>query len=209
MNFPFTKELEGTLALRYDNYSDFGDEWSPKAEAVLTLAPEHRLRASYGHGFRPPYFGELYLQQPPFFVGNPDLVPESLMAYEVGYQGTFGRKTRVGFSLYLNDTDHVISSAQAAQSEALLGYNPFYTSANPPPGWPLPPVVNSSRAMRAGFPSAALGTAYSIQSSAAPYACAPPCEIRLSIRARFGFWALRRSMPGPKATTTTAILSGS
>jgi outer membrane receptor protein involved in Fe transport len=74
-------------------------------------------------------------------VGNPDLKPESLMAYEAGYQGTVGGKTRLGLSFYLNDTDHVISSAQAAQTEALLGYNPNYTSENPPPGWPLPPQV--------------------------------------------------------------------
>jgi outer membrane cobalamin receptor len=71
-----TSRLKLTAGLRYDDYSDFGHEWSPKAEAVLTLAPEHRLRGSYGHGFRPPHFGELYLNTPPFFVGNPDLVPE-------------------------------------------------------------------------------------------------------------------------------------
>jgi outer membrane receptor for ferrienterochelin and colicins len=85
-----TSRLKLTAGLRYDNYSDFGDEWSPKAEAVLTLAPEHRLRGSYGHGFRPPYFGELYLLQPPFFVGNPDLVPEVSDGFTGGY--TFAGK---------------------------------------------------------------------------------------------------------------------
>ncbi len=37
-----TSRLKLTAGLRYDHYSDFGDEWSPKAEAVFTLAPEHR-----------------------------------------------------------------------------------------------------------------------------------------------------------------------
>jgi outer membrane receptor for ferrienterochelin and colicins len=85
-----TSRLKLTAGLRYDNYSDFGDEWSPKAEAVLVLAPEHRLRGSYGHGFRPPYFGELYLLQPPFFIGNPDLVPEVSDGFTGGY--TFAGK---------------------------------------------------------------------------------------------------------------------
>jgi hypothetical protein len=66
----------------------------------------------------------------------------------VGYQGSFGGRTTVGLSFYLNDTDHVISSAQAAQTEALLGYNPNYTSQNPPPGWPLPPGVIDLLAMQ-------------------------------------------------------------
>jgi outer membrane receptor for ferrienterochelin and colicins len=86
-----SERLKLTAGLRYDNYSDFGDEWSPKAEAVFTLAPEHRLRASYGHGFRPPYFGELYLNTPPFFVGNPGLVPEVSDGITGGY--TFAGKS--------------------------------------------------------------------------------------------------------------------
>jgi outer membrane receptor for ferrienterochelin and colicins len=86
-----TSRLKLTAGLRYDDYSDFGSEWSPKAEAVFTLAPEHRLRGSYGHGFRPPYFGELYYQQPPFFVGNPELVPETSDGFTAGYAFASGR----------------------------------------------------------------------------------------------------------------------
>lgn len=94
-----TSRLKLTAGLRYDNYSDFGDEWSPKAEAVFTLAPEQRLRGSYGHGFRPPYFGELYLSTPPFFVGNPDLVPEVSDGFTAGY--TFaGKKAQVSVDGY-------------------------------------------------------------------------------------------------------------
>jgi outer membrane receptor for ferrienterochelin and colicins len=94
-----TSRLMVTAGLRYDNYSDFGDEWSPKGEAVFTLAPTHRLRGSYGHGFRPPYFGELYLSTPPFFVGNPDLVPEVSDGFTAGY--TFaGKKAQLSVDGY-------------------------------------------------------------------------------------------------------------
>jgi outer membrane receptor for ferrienterochelin and colicins len=80
-----TERLKLTAGARYDDYSDFGSEWSPKGDVVFTLAKDHRLRASAGHGFRPPYFGELYLSQPPFFVGNPDLLPETSDGYTAGY----------------------------------------------------------------------------------------------------------------------------
>ena len=80
-----TAKLKLTAGFRYDDYSDFGSEWSPKFSAVVTPAGNHRVRASYGHGFRAPYFGELFLNTPPFFVGNPDLKPESSDTFTGGY----------------------------------------------------------------------------------------------------------------------------
>ncbi|MGE0452630.1 MAG: TonB-dependent receptor [Vicinamibacteria bacterium] len=74
-----------TGGFRYDDYDDFGSRWSPKASAVVALAENHRLRGTFGEGFRPPYFGELYLSTPPFFVGNPDLKPVETQGYTVGY----------------------------------------------------------------------------------------------------------------------------
>jgi len=73
-----------TGGVRYDDYSDFGNEWSPKASALLAITPQHRIRGSYGQGFRPPYFGELYLSTSAF-VGNPDLKPEKSETFTAGY----------------------------------------------------------------------------------------------------------------------------
>jgi outer membrane receptor protein involved in Fe transport len=158
------------VSARVDKFTSLADPFfSPRAALIYKPTPDHSLKVSVNRAFRAPSAIDNYLDidiiggvlpldqfipgLQPFpiatrTVGNPDLVPESLMAYEAGYQGTFGGKTRLGFSLYLNDTDHVISSAQAAQTEALLGYNPNYTSANPPPGWPLPPQVIDLLAMQ-------------------------------------------------------------
>jgi outer membrane receptor for ferrienterochelin and colicins len=74
-----------TGGFRHDRYSDFGGEWSPKLAAVFAPAGDHRVRASYGHGFRAPYFGELFLTTPPLFVGNPDLEPEVSDTVTAGY----------------------------------------------------------------------------------------------------------------------------
>jgi TonB dependent receptor-like, beta-barrel len=52
----------------------------------------------------------------------------------------FGRRTKAEVAYYVNQSHNVISSAASAQNPELLGYNPYYTSENPPPGWPLPPM---------------------------------------------------------------------
>lgn len=67
-----------------------------------------------------------YSTFPTHAIGNPRLNEEDLEAYEVGYVGTFGRTT-LSLSVYRNElqdsTDFFGSAA--------------YTSANPPPNWPL------------------------------------------------------------------------
>jgi iron complex outermembrane receptor protein len=52
--FPISKQLEGTFAARYEKYSDYGNDFSPKAS--LRWAPSRALtvRASIGRGFRAP-----------------------------------------------------------------------------------------------------------------------------------------------------------
>jgi outer membrane receptor for ferrienterochelin and colicins len=77
--------LKLTGGFRYDDYSDFGSEWSPKASAVVTLARDHRLRGSWGQGFRAPSFGELFINLGAFFMGNPDLKPVVSDTWTAGY----------------------------------------------------------------------------------------------------------------------------
>ena len=91
--------LKLTAGTRYDHYSDFGSEWSPRTSAVFSITDRQRLHASYGHGFRPPYFGELYLNTPPSFVGNPDLQPETANTLTGGYSWA-GRRFEVSADLY-------------------------------------------------------------------------------------------------------------
>ena len=91
--------LRVAAGARYDDYSDFGHEWSPKASAVFALAERQRLRASVGHGFRPPYFGELYLNTPPAFIGNPALKPETANTFNLGYSWA-GERSQVSADYY-------------------------------------------------------------------------------------------------------------
>ena len=82
--FHATSRLKVAGGFRYDDYSDFGGEFSPKVSAVYTITGAQRVRATFGHGFRAPSFGELYFFSSSF-VGNPDLEPEISDTVTVGY----------------------------------------------------------------------------------------------------------------------------
>ena len=52
--FPLMEDLEMTLAGRYDEYSDYGSDFSPKISFKYDVMEGLVLRASYGEGFRAP-----------------------------------------------------------------------------------------------------------------------------------------------------------
>jgi iron complex outermembrane receptor protein len=66
---------------------------------------------------------------------QPELTEMSLTAYEVAYTGTFGGRTTASVAFYVNDTNNEINFVSLPTNA-----DPF-TSANPPPGWPLPPSL--------------------------------------------------------------------
>lgn len=63
--FPVLEDLEITAALRYDSYSDYGSDVSPKVSLRYTPIENLVLRASYGEGFRAPTI-DILTQQPSF-----------------------------------------------------------------------------------------------------------------------------------------------
>jgi iron complex outermembrane receptor protein len=60
--FPVTDYLEVDAAVRYDEYSDFGNATSPRVGATLEVPGVDGLvlKASYGQGFRAPDLSDLY-----------------------------------------------------------------------------------------------------------------------------------------------------
>lgn len=62
---PFTKALEGTLAARYESYSDYGSDFSPKVSVRYRPMTNVVLRGSYGEGFAAPTLPQL-TQKPAF-----------------------------------------------------------------------------------------------------------------------------------------------
>jgi iron complex outermembrane receptor protein len=74
-NVPVVKDLELNLALRYDNYSDFGSTTNPKAALRWTPTKELLVRGSVNTGFRAPSLYDVYSPPQLTFLGGPQSDP--------------------------------------------------------------------------------------------------------------------------------------
>ena len=67
LNIPILRNLEAQLAVRYDDYSDFGNTTNPKVALRWTPTKAVLVRGSYSTGFRAPTLSDLFL---PRFLSN-------------------------------------------------------------------------------------------------------------------------------------------
>ncbi|MGB9151132.1 MAG: TonB-dependent receptor, partial [Burkholderiales bacterium] len=80
---PVLKQVELSLATRYDKYSDFGSAVSPKAGFKWRANKEILLRGSYSKSFRAPTLPEIAPSSSTFFVNVVDTDPTSPNADQV------------------------------------------------------------------------------------------------------------------------------
>jgi vitamin B12 transporter len=73
-----------TLSGRLDDYSDFDSASTWQVAGAYRLSDSLRLRGSVGTGSKAPTFTERYGFFEDFFIGNPDLKPESSQGWEIG-----------------------------------------------------------------------------------------------------------------------------
>lgn len=142
------------IGARVDKFDVIEDPvFSPRTTFVVKPAKDHAFRVSYNKAFKSPTLvnnfldttilspldlgavvpalaGRLYIF-PTRAVGSEDLKEESLDAYEVSYTGTIRDRVTVSAAYYINDSVDGISFVQTGA----------YRATNPPPGWPLPPIV--------------------------------------------------------------------
>ncbi len=81
-----TPNFTWTANGRQDDYSDFDDVFTWQLAASQQLGESWRLRASTGTGSKAPTFIERFGFFPDFFVGNPDLQPETSSGWELGLE---------------------------------------------------------------------------------------------------------------------------
>ena len=137
---------------RVDKFSSIQDAvFSPRTTFMIKPAADQTFRISLNRAFRAPSYvnnniNTAIINQanlsalnpllgqfafPVRAIGNPDLEQETMTAFEVGYSGVVQKRATVTAAVYWNQTKNGIY------------FNPVanYTSTNPPPRWPLPPVV--------------------------------------------------------------------
>jgi vitamin B12 transporter len=86
------KPIDGfswTLSGRLDDYSDFDNATTWQLAASYQLSSALRLRGSVGTGSKAPTFTERYGFFEDYFIGNPDLKPESSRGWEIGLDTTW------------------------------------------------------------------------------------------------------------------------
>jgi outer membrane receptor protein involved in Fe transport len=157
--------LRLALALRADYFDNLADVYlSPRAAVLWTPVTGHTFKASYSRAFRAPsavendldisviggyfpvsMFDPRLEEDFPLVVhtiGNPDLEAEVIDQIEVGYSAVLaGGRTRIDLNAYRSDTDNLISTNPPVEALIEDGVDPYYTSDNPPPGWPLNPIT--------------------------------------------------------------------
>ncbi|GAK59366.1 hypothetical protein U27_06350 [Candidatus Vecturithrix granuli] len=106
------ENLRLTVGARYDDYSDFGGSFNPRAGLVWEFLKGYDLKLLYGRAFRAPSFYELYNTNNPAFVGNPDLDPETVDTVElsVGANLTSALSARItGFYNSIKDSIDLVT----------------------------------------------------------------------------------------------------
>jgi iron complex outermembrane receptor protein len=110
-----------TAGLRYDHYSDFGSTINPRLALVWNTANDLTSKLLYGRAFRPPSFLELYAQNNPITLGNPDLDAETLDMVELAfdYRPSAALKTALSmFAYQINDRIEFVANPTGASRTA-------------------------------------------------------------------------------------------
>ncbi len=114
----FFDDFAITPAVRYDYPSDFDAEWSPKVSFSLQKNGSLRLSLSshVAQSYRAPTFNDLYWPRDSYAEGNPDLVPEKGINYDVGVNAGFSilGDVSVTANYFVNLMDNLILWAPGA-----------------------------------------------------------------------------------------------
>ena len=136
-------KLNFVVGGRYDNYSDFGNNFSPKVSATYDLG-KFKLNSSVGYGFRVPDFRTLYINYGGFsqgfyvlgaynieeqidFYSQQNLIaflsydladitqlrPETSISYDFGVSYKLNEGSKIGINLFQTNTTDLIESVLA------------------------------------------------------------------------------------------------
>ena len=118
-------------AVRYDNHSEFGGEFTPKIGATYFINDNSRIKANVGKGFKAPTVSELYMYMHRAMgvatvdvYGNPDLKPEETTSWDLSYEAEFGKDNNSWTKLtyFYNDVKNLIDTEDiTTEEESNLG----------------------------------------------------------------------------------------
>jgi len=128
---PISENSELNIAGRYDDYSDFGDAFSPSVSYNINITDSLSLRARWGEGFKAPSLADLYgpetfsaedatdpvtgtnRQFDTFYNVNPNLDAEESQSISIGGNWEYVEGHSVDLAWYTVEVDNVIGSPTA------------------------------------------------------------------------------------------------
>ena len=105
-----TDELRFIVGGRYDDYSDFGNTFNPRASVSWDFSERFQAIATYGSAFRAPTFGELYNINNPSIVGNPLVEPEEIETVELGLNAWLSKRSSARITLFHNNIKDIVGA---------------------------------------------------------------------------------------------------
>ncbi|WP_339074186.1 TonB-dependent receptor [Teredinibacter turnerae] len=103
-----SQNLTFTGGVRYDNYSDFGGTTNPRLALVWDAKQALTAKLLYGSAFRAPSFGELFFQNNPSNIGNPDLKPEKIDTLELAMSYQVTEQLQTSLNIYRYTAENLI-----------------------------------------------------------------------------------------------------
>jgi outer membrane receptor for ferrienterochelin and colicins len=102
------------LSLRFDEHSESGSEWTPRASLIYDILDNLRFKASYGKGFNAPSISELFVTSyrkrgKQVYEPNPDLDPERSDSYEAAIEGEY-KKFWGRITVFRNEVKNLIEA---------------------------------------------------------------------------------------------------
>ena len=80
----YAQVFSASASVRHDINSQYANTTTFRATAALALPQGFRAHASFGEGVSDPSFFDLYGYFPAYFIGNPDLIPETSQGWDAG-----------------------------------------------------------------------------------------------------------------------------
>ena len=110
-----SERLDLTGTVRYDDHSEFGGFTTGRLAFAFRPAEGTVLRGAVGTGYRPPSIGELF-DDFGFFVGNPDLDPETSTSVEFGIDQVWGNGAVLSATVFESRIDDLITFVSGSPS---------------------------------------------------------------------------------------------
>ncbi len=101
-------DIEATLGVRYDHYSDFGKTINPRAAFVWQFSPGTYYKLLYGRAFKAPNYQELFIKNNPVVTGNANLQPSIISTLETSINHAFAQNINGGITLYRTEMKDII-----------------------------------------------------------------------------------------------------